>query len=128
MATPVQHLRFPPFRLDVANNLLWWEEYHIPLCPKVLAVLQLLIEKADDVVSRDELFLSVWEGTIVSDNVLKVSISEIRKAAIYRNATKTGVSVYHLTRYASLPRSRVQNRGSEEYEENSLVQTLDLRR
>ncbi len=80
VATSVQQLRFPPFRLDIANNLLWREEYQIPLRPKALAVLRVLVEKAGHVVAREELFHSVWGGTVVSDNVLKVCISEIREA------------------------------------------------
>ena len=56
MATSVQQLRFPPFRLDITNNLLWREEYQIPLRPKALAVLRVLVEKAGHVVAREELF------------------------------------------------------------------------
>ena len=82
-----QHLRFPPFRLDVANNLLWREEHQIPLRPKALAVLRLLVEKSGQIVTRDELFHSVWGRTVVSDNVLKVCISEIREA-LGDNSTK----------------------------------------
>lgn len=75
-----QQLRFPPFRLDVVNNLLWREEHQIPLRPKTLAVLRVLVEKSGQIVSREELFQTVWGGTVVSDNVLKVCVSEIREA------------------------------------------------
>lgn len=38
------------------------------------------MEKAGHVVSRDELLRTVWGDTVVSDNVLKVCISELREA------------------------------------------------
>lgn len=100
-----QQLRFPPFRLDVVNNLLWREGHQIPLRPKTLAVLRVLVEKSGQVVSREELFQTVWGGTIVSDNVLKVCISEIREALgddrtkprFIETLPKQGVSIHCAT-------------------------------
>jgi len=76
----MQQLRFPPFRLDLTNNLLWREEYQIPLRPKSLAVLGLLVERRGQVVSKEALFHAVWPDTVVSEGVLKVCIREIREA------------------------------------------------
>ena len=42
-------------------------------------VLRCLAANAGEVVTREELFSIVWEGTIVSDDVLTRSISELRK-------------------------------------------------
>ena len=74
------HLLFPPFRFDVENSLLWSEAHLIPLRPKPLAVLRLLLEKRGEIVSREEIFRAVWPETGVSNGVLKVCIRELREA------------------------------------------------
>jgi len=48
--------------------------------PKIMQVLLVLAESPGNVVSRKALLDTVWEGTIVSDEVVSRSISELRKA------------------------------------------------
>lgn len=71
---------FASFRLDFLNERLWCEDKEIALRPKTFAVLRYLVERADRLVTKDELFAAVWPSTCVSDVVLAVCIREIRKA------------------------------------------------
>lgn len=48
--------------------------------PKVMDVLVCLAEKNGEVVNKDEILQKVWPDTFVSDDVLKRSISELRRA------------------------------------------------
>lgn len=48
--------------------------------PKAMALLVLLARRADEVVSRDELFSAVWPGLVVSDDTLTQAIIKLRKA------------------------------------------------
>jgi DNA-binding winged helix-turn-helix (wHTH) protein len=48
--------------------------------PKIMSVLVCLAEHEGNVVSKEQLFRSVWPDTFVTDDVLKRSISELRKA------------------------------------------------
>ena len=48
--------------------------------PKSMSVLERLARAAGEVVSREQLFESVWPGAIVSDDVLTHSVVELRKA------------------------------------------------
>lgn len=48
--------------------------------PKVMDVLAFLASRAGDVVSKKEILHAVWPGTFVGDDVLRYSISELRKA------------------------------------------------
>jgi len=73
-------VNFAPFRLDPANERLYRDDRAIPLRPKSFAVLRHLIERAGQLVSKDELLDSVWAGVNVSDDVLKGCIKEIREA------------------------------------------------
>ena len=50
------------------------------LGPKVMEVLVCLIQANGNVVSREQLIQQVWQGTFVTDDVLKGSIWQLRKA------------------------------------------------
>jgi DNA-binding winged helix-turn-helix (wHTH) protein len=52
----------------------------IRITPKSLAVLHLLVQRAGYVVSKEELFRSVWPDTAVSDAALTSCIQELRRA------------------------------------------------
>jgi DNA-binding winged helix-turn-helix (wHTH) protein len=51
----------------------------IHLAPKVMAVLVCLAEHAGQSVSKEDLLQTVWPDTFVGDDVLKGSISELRR-------------------------------------------------
>jgi DNA-binding winged helix-turn-helix (wHTH) protein len=48
--------------------------------PKVMAVLVCLAQHAGQLVTKEELLQAVWPETFVTDDVLKRSISELRRA------------------------------------------------
>src|SRR5256885_13173235 len=48
--------------------------------PKIMGVLVCLAEHTGEVVSKEKLLQAVWPDTFVSDDVLKRSISELRRA------------------------------------------------
>jgi Tol biopolymer transport system component/DNA-binding winged helix-turn-helix (wHTH) protein len=52
----------------------------IHLEPKIMSVLVCLAEHKSEVVSKEQLFAAIWPETFVTDDVLKRSISELRKA------------------------------------------------
>lgn len=54
------------------------KEVHLE--PKVMAVLVCLANNAGEVVSKDTLLETVWTDSFVTEHVLKVAISELRKA------------------------------------------------
>lgn len=73
-------VRFGPFAFDAQNRLLSREEVEIPLPPRVLAVLELLLGRPGEVVSRQELHESVWRDAYVTDTSLAEAISFLRQA------------------------------------------------
>ena len=52
----------------------------VHLAPKVMAVLDCLARASNSVVTRQEIFDSVWPGAAISDEVLTQRIAEVRKA------------------------------------------------
>ena len=82
-----QHLRFGPYRLDLATMQLWRGTQAVNLPPKVLTVLCLLAARAGQVVTKEELFQTVWSDTVVGDDALTSSMQELRQV-LHDNARK----------------------------------------
>jgi DNA-binding winged helix-turn-helix (wHTH) protein len=71
---------FGLFRFDTRTQQLWREESEVKLTPRAAAVLHLLVERAEDLVTKQELFDRVWGGIAVSDEALTSCIQELRSA------------------------------------------------
>jgi DNA-binding winged helix-turn-helix (wHTH) protein/predicted ATPase len=71
---------FDPFCLDLINECLWDGTQAIKLRPKAFAVLDYLLGRPGQLVTKDELLNAVWPGTFVGEGVLKVSIRQLREA------------------------------------------------
>ena len=69
-----------PICLDLINECLRYGAQTISLRPKTFAVLQCLIEHAQQLVSKTTLLEVVWPETVVGDGVLMVCIRELRQA------------------------------------------------
>ncbi len=71
-------LSFDRFRLDLSNECLWEGSQAIKVRPKAFAVLDYLLGRPGQLVTKDELLQAVWPGTFVGDGVLKVVIRQLR--------------------------------------------------
>ncbi len=75
-----QALTFGPFRLHRARKQLLEGDKPVRLGSRALDLLIALVERAGEVVSREELEACVWPSTIVEETSLRVHISALRKA------------------------------------------------
>jgi len=73
-------LRFEGFTLDVTRGCLRAEDREIELRPKSFEVLRYLVENAGRLVSKDELFRTVWANVVVGDDSLARCVSDVRLA------------------------------------------------
>jgi len=73
-------IRFAPFVLDVREGRLLRGAEVVPLRQRALAVLHHLASRPGHLVTKDELLAAVWPGVAVSEIVLAVCVSELRKA------------------------------------------------
>jgi DNA-binding winged helix-turn-helix (wHTH) protein len=81
MGQPDNHCyEFGRFRLKIAERLLLREGEPVPLTPKVFDILVTLVEKAGEVVTKDDLMRRVWPNTFVEEGNLTQNISLLRKA------------------------------------------------
>jgi Tol biopolymer transport system component/DNA-binding winged helix-turn-helix (wHTH) protein len=71
---------FGPFRLDLANRLLFRGAEQVPLKKKAVDLLLLLVEHQGQVLTKDELMQELWPDTFVEESNLSQHIYLIRRA------------------------------------------------
>jgi serine/threonine-protein kinase len=71
---------FGAFTFDRSSRLLRRGATEIALPPRVLGVLELLVERAGEVVTRQELIDNVWNEAFVTDTSLAEAISFLRQS------------------------------------------------
>lgn len=77
---PVIAYHFGPYRLLVADRILEQNGERIRLTPKVIDTLFVLVERAPQVVSKEELMQAVWPDVTVVESGLTRNLSALRKA------------------------------------------------
>ena len=71
---------FGPFAFDARHRLLRRGAAEVALPPRVLGVLELLLERAGDIVPRQELMDRVWRDAFVTDTSLAEAVSVLRQS------------------------------------------------
>jgi eukaryotic-like serine/threonine-protein kinase len=74
-----RYLVFGEFSFDSQSRLLRRGQVELPVPPRVLGVLELLLDRAGDVVPRQELIDSVWKDAFVTDTSLAEAVSVLRQ-------------------------------------------------
>ena len=90
---------FGPFRLDAAAGQLRRGDEVVPLAPKAFAVLEHLIRRPGQLVTKDELLELAWSDVHVGDGALKVCIREVRRALHDDPRTPTFIETAHRRGY-----------------------------
>lgn len=72
--------RFGPFELDLATLELRAQGQTCRLEPQVFALLALLVQNHDRLVSKDEIIEKVWDGRVVSDAAVSSRMKSARQA------------------------------------------------
>ena len=80
METHDQSLSFGPFDFIPAQRLLMRDGTALRLGSRAFDVLNTLVERAGDVVSKEDIIAAVWPNTYVDEANLRVHISSLRKA------------------------------------------------
>jgi predicted ATPase/DNA-binding winged helix-turn-helix (wHTH) protein len=75
-----KQIAFDSFSLDLINQCLWRGSEEIKIRPKAFAILNYLIGRSGQLVTKEELLNAVWPETFVSDAVLKVTVGQLREA------------------------------------------------
>lgn len=88
---------FADCRFDGKKGKLWRNGEIILLSPKASELLNLLLERNGEFVSKEEIFETVWADTFVEDGVLTQNIYTLRKAignqSLIENKTRLGYRI-----------------------------------
>jgi len=88
------NFRFGPYTIDTEQLELAREGTVIPLQPQAFSLLVFLIEKAERVVTKDEIIEGVWQGRIVGDGTLNARINALRRALGDDGATQSMIKTF----------------------------------
>jgi DNA-binding winged helix-turn-helix (wHTH) protein len=81
LAVSAEHeITFGTFRLLQAQRLLLEGDRPVPVGSRALALLFALVERAGEVLSKEELFAKVWPDTFVEEGNLRVHVAALRRA------------------------------------------------
>lgn len=72
------NLRFGPFAFETSKKRLFRDSVEVHLTPKAAAVLCYLLQRPDELITKDEFLEAVWEGVFVREESLTQAISVIR--------------------------------------------------
>jgi pimeloyl-ACP methyl ester carboxylesterase len=104
-ANVTERITFPPFQLDLGAGRLACGSDPIQLPPKAFGVLRYLAERPGQLVSKEELLHGIWPDVHVGDDVLKVTISEIRKALADPSRAPRFIETAHRRGYRFIART-----------------------
>ena len=71
---------FGPFRLLAAQRLLLEGDTPVRLGSRAFDILAALVERAGEVVGKEELIARAWPQTVVEEGNLKIQVSALRRA------------------------------------------------
>jgi Tol biopolymer transport system component/DNA-binding winged helix-turn-helix (wHTH) protein len=80
LQTRSEKYRFGDFEFNTAEGVLRQKGEILPLAPKALQALELLVRNCGSVVSRKDMVESLWPDVIVEESNLTVTISMLRRA------------------------------------------------
>jgi DNA-binding winged helix-turn-helix (wHTH) protein len=82
---------FGPFRVDPSERLVLRGENVVPLAPKLFDVLLLLLTRAGQLVTREELTRELWPDTFVDEGAPAKNLWLLRKALEGAGGTAAGI-------------------------------------
>lgn len=88
-------IEFSPFQLDTDRAELRTGDGPIAMEPKAFALLCLLVENPDRVISKDEMIATVWGGRFISDAAVSTALKLVRRALGDDGAAQAFVKTVH---------------------------------
>jgi len=80
MLTKRRIFEFDDFRVDTGQFVITRSGHAEPITPTVFRILEILLERAGEVVTKEDLMKHVWPDSFVEDGNLNRNISTLRKA------------------------------------------------
>src|SRR5262245_41184230 len=127
MSTPghvTSFYQFGPFQVDVVNRQLLRDGTPVPLAPKVLDALFILVENSGRVLKKEDLMNFLWPDCFVEESSLTQIIFQLRKALGESAAKQQYIETIPKRGYRFIAEIRMVN-GELEKESTPLIGTKD---
>jgi len=121
-------LSFGKYILDTEKCKLYHRDKSIELEPQIYGILELLITRHGEVVSRDDIINAVWDGRRVSDNVIGNRIKSVRAAIGDSGRTQRYIKTYPNLGYKFIGNIRVIDETTQAVEPVSSAQQFEQQR
>jgi predicted ATPase/DNA-binding winged helix-turn-helix (wHTH) protein len=115
---------FGPFELNLSERSLKKADEVIPLGARAFDILATLIDRAGEIVSKNELIAKVWPEVIVEEVSLRVHLSALRKALGDGQFGRKYITNVQGRGYSFV--APVARQGTEDQQANSLAQGSNL--
>src|SRR5687768_10832286 len=103
---------FAEFELDLAAVELRADGKAVSLEPQVFALIALLVENGERLVSKDEIVEKVWEGRVVSDSAVASRVKSARQALGDDGKSQRLIKTVHGQGYRFVARARARRSGA----------------
>ena len=121
-------LSFGKYILDTEKCKLYHRDKSIELEPQIYGILELLITRHGEVVSRDDIINAVWDGRRVSDNVIGNRIKSVRAAIGDSGRTQRYIKTYPNLGYKFIGNIRVIDETTQAVEPVGSAQQFEQQR
>jgi DNA-binding winged helix-turn-helix (wHTH) protein len=71
---------YGPWQIDLGRRELRLDGVAVPIGARAFEIMQILVQSANELVTKNDILSGVWPGAIVGENTIQVHISAIRKA------------------------------------------------
>ena len=88
-------LAFADVEIDLGKGEIRRGGTVVRAAPRVVALLHLLAENSDRIVTKDEIVEKIWDGRIISESAISTSIKEARQAIGDDGARQAYVRTMH---------------------------------
>ena len=102
-------MSFGDFTLDTQKSRLYHRGKPLELEPQIYGILELLIIRHGEIVSRDEIIEAVWAGRLVSNNVIGNRIKSVRAAIGDSGKSQLWIKTYPSLGYKFIGEVRAAN-------------------
>jgi TolB-like protein/DNA-binding winged helix-turn-helix (wHTH) protein/Tfp pilus assembly protein PilF len=90
---------FERFRLDAVHLMLYRDAEEIPLAPKAVETLLVLVERRGEILSKDELIETIWTDAVVEESNLAKYLHILRKTLGNRQNGKPFIETFRRRGY-----------------------------
>lgn len=90
---PSMRLKAGPLVVDRRGRKVYWSQNELDVRPKEYELLELLLRRANEALTRTVIAESVWGSTFVTDDTINTTVSSVRKKLRDVNSKEVGIEI-----------------------------------